>query len=468
MSVTNEHPELTADIKYQWRLMRDADAGNTRIHSHDARVTDSQSIRQRDGRQANTIGLLWDTYLPVPGGFLSNWANGGQQMWAAYLRRAQFPEIIAPAVNSMTGIIHKNEWQVELPAGMEYLADAASYDGAPLETFAERLTRELLLVGRAAIGVDVSVEGGDPYLVCHKAETLINWDENFFVFNESGMERNGYDWTEVVRYRVHELDGGRYVQRLLDSQGELLGEVVPQGRGGPLNYVPIVVAGARDITQNIEEPPLIGAADGAVAVYRLDADYRHQLYMSGQETLVVDNTDAPSAVGPAVALEINSTSDNPASVYYVSPTCKGIEAHEKAIERGWETAARAGAKLFDSGSAQESGEARRMRQNAESATLQTVANTAAAALEMSLKNVARMVGADPEAVAVTPPRNLLDAPMSSQDVVNMVKAWREGGFSYQTLYENLQRGQIASNERDADEELSGMNIEIDGADGSEL
>jgi hypothetical protein len=38
---------------------------------------------------------------------------------------------------------------------------------------------------------------------------------------------------------------------------------------------------------DIGEVPLIGVAQAALAGYRLDADYRHQLYMSGQETFVI-------------------------------------------------------------------------------------------------------------------------------------------------------------------------------------
>ena len=471
MSVTTEQPEITADVLYQWRLMRDADAGNARIHSYDARITRSQTQFQRkNGDIDDGQSMLYNTYLPIPGGFIANWASGGQAMWVSYLKRAQFPEIIAPAVNAMTGIIHKSEWQIEMPDSMRYLWENATEDGATLEAFSRRITRELLLMGRYTLSVDSPEGSGDPYMIGHQAETLINWDKNFYVFNESGMVRDGFDWKEQIKYRIYELDeSGNYVQMLVDANGDPLAEpIYPQGAAGPLKYVPIVVAGARDLTTNVEEPPLIGAADGALAVYRLDADYRHQLYMSGQETLVMDNAEAPAAIGPAVALEINSTSDNPAKAYYVSPTCAGIEAHRVAINEGWEYAARAGAKLFDSGSAVESGEARRMRQNAEAATLQTIANTGAAALEQALKYVADMQGANPDDVIVVPPRNLLDAPMTSKEVLDFVNAYKAGGISWKTMYENLQRGQIASNERDSDEELSIMNMDTVEVDSSAL
>jgi len=458
-NVTTKQPALTPDVIAQWAIMRDTDAGNARIHSHDARITSVLTSAQRTNNETGNSSELWNTYLPVPGGFLAQWANGGRNMWQAYMKRAVFPEIISPAINSMVGIVHKQEWRIELPESMEFIRENATDDGATIEAFSRRITRELLLMGRYIVSVDRPASGGEPYLTGHKAETLINWDTNFYVMNESGMYRNGYGWEEKVKYRVYAIDeDGKYYQELVDESGEPLEvRVYPETNAGSMNKVPVVVAGPRDITSQVENPPLMGAADSAIAIYRLDADYRHQLYMSGQETLVVNNADAPDSIGPAVVLQISGTTEQPADVFYVSPTCAGIAAHKIAIEDQWEGAAKAGAKLFDSGAEVESGQARRMRQNAESATLQTIANSSAEMLEMALRNVAEMVGANPDDVVVTPPRNLLDAPMSALDVVNMVKAWREGGFSYLTLYENLQRGQIASDERDSDEELSMMN-----------
>lgn len=443
MSVKTKQPQLTPEVLRQWRIMRDTDAGDERVHDK--------------GQE----------YLPIPGGFQANWRVGGKRMWEAYLARAQFPEVIAPAVNAMSGIIHKSEWQIDVPEAMNFIYERATRAGGSLESFSRCITREILLMGRYVIGVDADVEGGEPYLVGHRCESLINWDSDFYVFDESRMVRDGFEWDAVVQYRVHQLDeSGKYVQILLDENGkEISDPFYPETTKGNLDYVPIVVVGTRDVRKSVEDPPLIGAAKSAIALYRLDADYRHQLYMSGQETLVIDNGDAPEAIGPSVVIEVKSTGEMPAKVYYVSPTCSGISAHKEAIDDEWEVAAKAGAKLFDSGASVESGEARRMRQNAESATLQTIANSGAYALESALKNIAVMVGANPDEVVVTPPRNLLDSPMPAAEIKQLVDAWRLEGFSYQTLYENLQKGQFASNERTADDELQLMNNDfISGVD----
>lgn len=432
MSVDTKHPQITPEIERLWKIMRDTDDGD-------------ETVRKR--------GSL---YLPIPGGFIAHWSQGGQEMWEAYLARAQFPEIVSPSINGMVGIIHRNEWQIELPPGMEFLFERATDDDLSLEAFSRRITRELLVMGRFSIAADASDRGGDPYLIGIRAENLINWDRDFAVVDETTTVRTGFDWETVEAFRIHQLDeNGNYFQELVDSSGARIQDpAFPESTAGPLDFVPIVTAGARDVSRNVEIPPLIGAGKAALAAYRLDADYRHQLYMTGQETLVIDNGDAPSAIGPATVLELKSTQDAPASAFYVGPSGTGIEAHERGIKSERENAAAAGARLFDSSQEQESGEARRLRFGAESATLQTVANSAASALEMALKNVALMLGTDPNQVVVTPPRNLLDSRMTGQEAVQLVQAWQAGAFSYETLFDNLQRGQIASDERTPDEEMA--------------
>ena len=102
---------------------------------------------------------------------------------------------------------------------------------------------------------------------------------------------------------------------------------------------------------------------------------------------------------------------------------------------------------------QESGEARRLRFSAETATIQSIAGASAAIAEKSLRNVARMAGIDNvDGIIVKPPNNLLEGAMDGAMLTALVAAFKEGAFSRETLHENLQRGRIASMERDADQE----------------
>jgi hypothetical protein len=227
--------------------------------------------------------------------------------------------------------------------------------------------------------------------------------------------------------------------------------------GQPLDEVPFVVANARDVVPDIDTPPLIGVARAALAIYQLNADYRHQLYMSGQETLVAINGEAPDYVGAGVVHQMNGGDQQTPELKYVAPSCSGIEAHKEAMQEQREAAVMAGARMLEqSKQVQESGEARKLRFASETANLMSVAVTSCAVLERALRNVAGMMGLNADDVVVTPPSDLMDHTMEPDKAEALVRIWQNGAISYDTLYENLQRGGIASAERDADAELSSI------------
>lgn len=431
MSVDTRHPDYES-FAPEWREMRETYGG------------------------ARLVKRAGEHYLPMPGGFGAQ-PDKGAAMYAAYQRRAQFPELVAPTVRGMIGVIHGSEWQIDLPDALMKIWERATKDGMSLEGFSRRITSEILVAGRYGVLVDLPREGGDvPYLAGYPAESILNWSEyrDLFVLDETYLAREGFRWTEKEAWRVLELIDGVYSQRYYIDRASSE-EVEVNGRAGVrLDEIPFVLLGSRDLTVDIEEPPLIGVARAALAYYRLDADYRHQLYNSGQETLFIFNGEAPAYVGAGVVHVLDSPQGMQSDARYVGPSGKTIEAHRTAMLDERTNAAQAGAKLFqDGGQAQESGEARRLRFGAETATLRSIAQTSAAGLEKALRYAARMIGADESEVVVMPPSRLLEPVMPAQEAVALVNAWQNGAFSYQTLYENLQRGQIASAERDHEAEM---------------
>jgi len=428
MSVKTLHPAVTTIRRAEWELMRDCMDGEGQMKSRGTH------------------------YLPMPSGFAAQ--DSGAEMYEAYKSRAQFPEFLAPSIGAMIGIIHGQEWQIEMPPAMEYLWEDADSQGLPLEAFARRITRELLVIGSYGVLTDAPKDKGNPYFAGYRRDKLINWDQDWWVLDETTMTRKGFVWEQLERYMVLSIEEGGYKPVILDEYGNVIEEVTVRARGGGvLPRIPFVVGSALDLSPRIEAPPLIGVARAALSFYQLSADYRHQLFMSGQETLVAINGDGPNTIGAGVIHEMRGTEGLPVDLKYVSPTCAGIDAHDEAMTRQREAAVQAGARLFEqTAQGAESGEAKRLRYASESATLTSVAQNSALILERSLKNAAMIMGLPENDIVVTPPKDLMDRTMSPQDFAALFGVYSQGGMSWETYFENGQRGGIFSSERDADEE----------------
>lgn len=426
-AVKTLHPAITLAIQEEWALTRACMAG--------------ESAMKREA----------EAYLPVPSGFRSQDDNGAAA-YIAYRERAQFPALLAPSVGAMIGIIHGQEINIEMPTQMNFLWEDADGMGLPLEAFHRRITRELLTIGGYGVLADVEAGGGNPYLAGYSRDTIINWDKNWFVLDESAKVRDGFEWKDVEKYRELLLEDDAC--KAIVYEGKAKKEVDMRGRGSKqLSRVPFAVANSLDLSAKIESPPLIGVSNAAKAIYQLSADYRHQLYMSGQETLVAINGEAPSAVGAGVVHEMQGSEGVVPDLKYVSPTCSGITAHKEAMAEQREAAVQAGARLFEQTAAgQESGEAKRLRYASETATLTTIAQSSCMLLERSLRNVAMIMGLPENDIVVNAPTDLMDRTMSPQDFAALFGVYVEGGMSWETLYEQGQRGGIYSTERTADQE----------------
>ena len=446
-------------------------AVDNKIRDYTDRIDEWQMMRDC-ARGATAVAGRGVAYLPMPSGFRAQ-ADAGATMFGAYAMRAQFPDLLAPTLRGMVGVIHRTEAQIEgLDEGkpLSYLWERATLDGLTLEAMHRRITGEVLLMGRYGLLTDVSDAGGEPYLAGYSTESLINWSDqrNFYVLDESGARREDFEWVDFNRYRVLELIDGKYTAEIYDGRGDTAGKgkIEPATKGGKkLPEIPFVVIGPRDLTVQPDEPPLIGVARASLALYRLDADYRHQLFSTGQETWVTINAENPGLVGSGVQVSLMGQPGLTPDAKYVSPTGKGIEAHRTAIRDERDNAVASGASLFDGEpTGQESGKSKELRLGAQRATLTSIAQASAAGLERALRYAAMFVGQDPNEIVVRPNLQFVDQVMNPLDAANLVKVWQAGAISKQTLYENLQRGEVASSERTFDEEEELIAIDQEGRD----
>jgi hypothetical protein len=146
----------------------------------------------------------------MPSGFASQ-EDGGVAMYGAYLLRAQFPEITAPSARGMVGLIHRIPAKITLPDKLEPLRQRCTPDGVSLADFHERITSEVLLMGRYGLLADFDEGTAMPYIAGYRALSIINWSKagDFFVLDETAPELDAnYEWNDRTQFRELRLAGG--------------------------------------------------------------------------------------------------------------------------------------------------------------------------------------------------------------------------------------------------------------------
>ena len=423
MKVSQKHPDLTSARLAEWKLIEDALEGESAIKA------------------------AGETYLPCPSSFKQK-AQG--KAYQDYKMRARFPAYLAPSVSAMMGVMHGQEVVYQLPPSMEKLKENIDGEGRSLERFHELLTRELLTYGRAGILVDAkpaTMQGElSTYLSIYKANKIINWDNDFYVLDESGMQRDGFGWANVERHRVLQIVDGSYTQELHEGGQSKEEQDSPQSIAlEKIKRVPFTIANWHGLTNDVKAPPLIQVANEAVSAYQLNADLRLQLFMTGQATLVVTGTETTDIeVGPSAVIFLPASADVKADAKYVEPSGAGIQAHMDHIAQVVEEAQRAGARLFSEAPAHESGEAKRLRYRSETATLKGILNVSCAAMERALRDAAMFLNLqDIDQIVVTPPETLIDS-VITPEVANALRYGVEAGIiSNETYYEILSKSGLA-------------------------
>lgn len=441
-ALSNKHPNYI-NREVDWVLMRDAYSGERAIKDKMGQYLPPTQTMLLDGMGFNQMG--WQSYQ-------------------AYRTRAVYHEMVKPALMAMLGVMHRKPPEVLLPAKLEPMRERATFNGESLHWLIQKVNEQQMLMGRYGMLLDVATQAEGkanpnalPYVVGYNTEAITNWDSSkaaddkgirqlqLVVLNESSyVRRNGLQWVTQQRYRVlgqsaeirdtwpqipTPIDESKYVAANV-VQSEYAPDsafFMPSLAGRELESIPFVFAGPRDLVPEPDMPVLMPLARIALAIYRTEADYRQALYMQGQDTLVIIGQQATidnsrSRVGAYGVIELPVNGD----AKYVGSS-RGLGDFENAIQNDMKRAAQLGAQLLsERGNEAEAGNALQIRVASRTATLTTVAQCGAAALEQILKHAATWVGADPNQVKVTPNLDFADDAAQAQDMVYMQTAKNMG------------------------------------------
>lgn len=430
-------------------------------------------IQMRDCyRGARQVKSKSSVYLPptqahILDGYGKGSTQPGQVAYEAYKLRARFPNFVREAVQMAIGMMHSQPPIIELPKAM---IGIKSSKGEPLEALLRKINTEQLLTGRVGIMADLPTSpkpGEDiPYLTTYAAEKIINWDDgqveeivpqtlNLVVLDETESKRvKDFTWENQEKHRVLILGdqdsnevSGLYTQGVFLDENFIVTDMkAPSWRGRTLNKIPFVFANSCDITSEVDDPPLLDLAEACMAIYRGEADYRQNLFMQGQDTLVTiggafDENDK-IRVGAGARLDLPMQAD----AKYIGVQSTGLSEQREALARLELRAGSMGAQTLDTTSRErESGDSLRIRVAARTADLNQIADAGALALETILKNCAEWMGESPDDVKVKPNKEFGEMPLTGQTMVEIATARNLGyPISAKTMHDLARKRRVTT------------------------
>lgn len=425
ISVNSKHP-LYEDANEDWTTVRDVYKGERQVKSKGVRYLPA------------TTGMILDG--------MENVESKGFLAYRAYLKRAVFHDYFREGVERLVGIMHQKDAVITVPPKMESMIDSCTLAGEGLQLLLRRINEEQLVTGR--VGIMADLPAGEtsadvlPYLTTYTAEAIINWDDatyspgtyslNLVVLDESSYKRNGLDWELKQRYRVlslGDLEDNESVGEAVYSWGVFESNFVSSEmqqssyRGNVLKEIPFVFANTKDILSRPDTPPGLGLVNLVLAIYRGEADYRQNLFMQGQDTLVVIGAlrepEADMRIGAGARIDIDVGGD----AKFIGVQSQGLPEQRMCLEADRKRATTKSAQLVSTEKGtEESGIALNTRVAAQTATLHSIAKSGAAALENILKIVARWIGEDDSVVSVVPNLEFTGFDLFGDDMLKLTQA----------------------------------------------
>lgn len=424
-----------------------------------------------------------EAYLKKPDGMT-------QSAYDAYKDRAQFFPVIERTLRGMSGMVFRHPIKCELPSRLEPLKEAATTDGHSLAVMAENVVNEVLSIGRYGILVDYpqanTTATSIPYLATYTGENITDWEVQFVdglrtltrVVLKDDFDSDDEDVNDAAEMRLELIlnNEGNYEVRRWKAAGSekgtnedsptfvMVGEPkVPVVNGKPLKRIPFVFINPYDLRPEVEKPPMLDLVDVNIGHYRNSADYEHALFLTAQPTPVaigaITEKNKPDAIGSGAFWILPEGS----SAMFLEFGGAGIEAQRQAMLDKEDRMAALGARMIHDGkNRNEASDTAKMRGKGEMSLLTNVVNMAEAGIYRALRIAAEWVTGRPDDVEVKLNRDWVETKMDPQTLNALVKSWQSGAMSHQTLYENLQSGEIAPVDRSFEDEKD--LIEEEGGD----
>jgi hypothetical protein len=459
MPVNHEHPQYVA-MSDKWKRCIDVCKGQDAVHEAGER------------------------YLP-------RLSDQTDPEYKSYKRRATFYNATWRTVSGLQGMIFRKPTAITVPDSIKAMLPNIDLSGASLHMFALRVAEEALKLGRMGVFVDfpevpASATLADaksknlrPTMKLYTALSIINWKVrtinnatvlSMVVLKEAkDVAEDEFTDKAVTQYRVLDLqpvtdkDGvATHVYRVrvmhVNEKGEDVvdSEVYPRVNGKELDYIPFQFIGVDDTSWEIDEPPLIDLVDLNLAHYRVTADYEHGCHFTGLPTPVVsgyvadDSKDEKFCIGSMTAWVFPRPD---AKATFLEFTGQGLSELRENINKKEGHMAVLGARMLEPQvNGVEAADTAAIHRGGEQSTLSSVAQAISIGLEKSLKTFCEFAGESSDDVKFELNRDFFPIPMDALKLTAIIAGWQNGAYSYDTMFENLKKGEIVAVEATVEEE----------------
>lgn len=432
----------------------------TTTHSQYAQHT-SQWERCRDAvKGSDAVKAKGTAYLPA----LS--AQSSEE-YHAYKLRALWYGASGRTLQGLIGAIMRKEPTVTAPAELDTHLTDVTLTGISFPAFVKTALDEVLKTGRYGVLVDMPQEETEtqaPYWAPYIAESIVNWSTrvvkglpvlDMVVLCEQDRQPKPDDrftFDTLTQYRLLTLnEAGVYQVELYRESSNKRGDWVSQGimtptyRGRPIEYIPFCFFGPTTITPDIEKPPILDLVEVNLSHYLSSADLEHGRHFCGLPTPWVAGFPAKAEmkIGSAIAWV---ATDPQAKAGMLEFTGQGLGALEKALESKERLMAVLGARLLEEQKKTvEASDTLVTRMSGEHSVLRSVAGSVSTGLSKLLEWTALWTGMVPEKAKTATVKlntDFVDTSMTFAELEALVRTWQSGAISYETMYYNMERGEV--------------------------
>ena len=430
-----------------------------------------------------------------------------------YVERANFYAVAERTVRGLVGLVFRIAPMFELPERVEYLTEFATPDGTPLEGAIKDAVRETVSIGRYGILVDMgqssaAINEAMPFIAPYEAEAIWRWDEvldpsagkrrlirlilqetpathgdtsvtwlrELFleqVVDEEGVPIPGAAiyrqqlWREEdAETRASNIGAVLGSNEINETEGyERFGEpITPLLNGRPLDEIPFWFINTFNSRARPDKSPMLDLANMNLAHWRNSADYEQLLHLVGSPTPWAaanwEEGDPPAAIGAGARWLLPAG----ATVGVLEFNGASAAAFQVAMSDKEDRMAALGARLIrNQERANVTAETTKAQSVAETSVLTNTVQNVEAAFTAAIGFAAVWAGASEseiDDIRVELNKDFFGVPISAQELAALVAGWQSGAYSRQTLWENLQKGEIADPKRTLEEEVALIEDEL--------